>query len=221
MIKVAISDAHPVTRHGARRALEAAGEFEVVGEAVDGTTTLALVRATDACLLTLGLVMPGIHGVELIKLIKNENPALRILVLTRYSEESYAIRVFRAGASGFVGKSSPSSDVIAAARKVASGGVYVSLAMADQFAQSWNETAAALPHQRLSDREFDVFVRIASGETVTAIARTLCLSSQTISRHRAHILEKTAMSSDAALVRYAMHHGLVEDDDEDGPLTVA
>ena len=222
MIKVAISDAHPVTRNGVRSALEGASEFEVVGEAVDGATTLALVRATDACVLTLGLVMPGIHGVELIKSIKNENSALRILVLTMHLEETHAVRVFKAGASGFVSKNSPRADFVAAAKKVASGGVYVSLTMADQLPQSFNEAAAsALPHQRLSGREFDIFVRIASGESVTAIARTLCLSTQTVSRHRAHILEKTKMSTDAALVRYAVRHALLEDDDKNGTPTFA
>jgi DNA-binding NarL/FixJ family response regulator len=212
MIKVAISDAHAVTRYGVRNALESAGEFEVVGEAADGESTLALARSTEADVLTLGLVMPGIHGIQLIELIKTDSPSLRILILTMCSEAVYATQAFKAGASGFVTKHSPAADLVSAARKIASGGVYVSVAMADQFAQSFEESANALPHQRLSDRERDVFLRIASGEPLTAIARRLCLSTKTVSTHRTHILEKTGLQNDAGLVRYAFRHELLEDD---------
>lgn len=163
-------------------------------------------------MLTLGLAMPGIHGIQLIELIKKDSPSLRILILTMRSEAAYATQAFKAGASGFVTKDSPTADLISAARKVASGGVYVSLAMADRFAQSFDKSADALPHQHLSDREFDIFLRIASGELVTAIARALRLSAKTISTPRTHILEKTRLQNDAELVRYAFRHDLVEDD---------
>lgn len=212
MIKVAISEAHAVMRAGVRNALESAGGFEVVGEAFDGESTLSLARSTEAGLLTLGLAMPGIHGIQLIELIKKECPSLRILILTMRSEAVYATQAFKAGASGFVTKHSPTADFIAAARKVASGEIYVSLAVADQFAQSFDKSTNALPHQRLSDRELDIFLRIASGESLTAIARILCLSTKTISTHRTHILEKTGLQNDAALVHYAFNHELVEDD---------
>lgn len=212
MIKVAIADAHAVTRHGVRNALENAGEFEVVGEAVDGESILALARSTEADLLTLGLVMPGIHGIQLIELIRKDSPSLRILILTMHSEAVCATRAFRAGASGFVTKHSPVTDLVSAARKIAAGGVYVSIAMVDQYAQSFEKSANALPHLRMSDRELDVFLRIASGEPVAAIARTLCLSTKTVSTHRTHILEKTGLQNDAGLVRYAFRHELLEDD---------
>jgi DNA-binding NarL/FixJ family response regulator len=212
MIKVAISDAHAVTREGVRHALESAGGFEVVGEAFDGESTLALARSTEAGVLTLGLAMPGIHGLPLIELIKRDSASFRILVLTMRSEATCATQAFKAGASGFVSKHSPSADLVAAARKVASGEVYVSLAVADQFAQSFEKSAKTWPHQRLSDRELDIFLRIATGESVAAIATTLCLSAKTVSTHRTHILEKTGLQNDAALVRYAFNHELVEDD---------
>lgn len=211
MIKVAISDAHAVTRVGVRNALESAGGFEVVGEAVDGESTLALVGSTKAGVLTLGLAMRGIHGIQLIELIRKGNPSLRILILSMRSEAAHATQAFKAGASGFVTKQSPAGDLVSAARKIASGGVYMSVAMADQFAQSFEKSANALLHQRLSDRELDVFLRIASGEPVAAIARTLFLSAKTVSRYRTHILEKTGLQTDAALVRYAFRHELLED----------
>jgi len=212
MIKVAISDAHAVTRAGMRNVLASAGGFEVVGEAVDGKSTLALARSTEARLLTLGLVMFDIHGIELIKLFKKHTPSLRILVVTMRSEAAYASQAFKAGASGFVTKHSPVLDLVAAARTVASGGVCVSLAMADQIAQNFEKSANALPHQRLSNRELDVFLRIASGNPVAAIARTLRLSTKTISTHRRHILEKTGLENNVELVRYAFRHELLEDD---------
>lgn len=212
MTKVAICDAHGVMREGLRALLCSTGEFEVVGEAYDGASTLALARSTDAALLTLGLSMPGIHGLDLIPLIKDANPSLRILVVTMHPEKAYAVRAFKAGASGYLTKNAPGVDFIAAARKVASGGIYVSLAMSDQIARGFDGVEAVLPHQRLSPREFDIFLRIASGDSVTVIAEYLHLSTKTVSTHKAKILEKTGLANDAALVRYASHAGLLGDD---------
>ncbi|WP_144156232.1 response regulator transcription factor [Paraburkholderia sp. BCC1885] len=212
MIKVVIADAHAVTRNGVRHALESAGGFEVVGEACDGESTLTLVCSTDASMLVLGLTMPGIHGIPLIGLVRERNPSLRILVLTRHSEAAYAARAFRAGASGFVSKRSPAADLVVAAAKVASGGIYISLAVAEQLAQRFDRSANALPHQLLSDRELDVFLLVAVGEAVSAIAQTPGVSVKTVSTHKARIFEKTGLPNDAALVRYAFDHELVVDD---------
>jgi DNA-binding NarL/FixJ family response regulator len=218
MIKVAISDAHPVLREGVRTALADAGNFEVVGEAGNGASTLALADTTDAHVLTLGLVMPGIHGIELIKRIKIGNPSLRILVLTMYSEKVLAVHAYKAGASGFVTKSGPNSELIDAIRKVALGGLYVSATVAEQFASSLNEKMPTLPHQRLSDREFDVLCRLASGQPVRDIAGTLCLSTKTVSTYRTRIFEKMGIPHEAALVRYAIRHQLIEDFEPGWPL---
>ncbi|CAB3751159.1 response regulator [Paraburkholderia solisilvae] len=214
MIKVLIADDHAVVRDGLRHILQGASGFEVAGEACDGTTTIALVRATPAQVLVLDLSMPGRHGIELIRQIKDELPELRILVLTMHAEQQYAVRAFKAGASGYLTKESASAELVGAVTKIAAGGVYVSLAMAERFAQSLNEPAEALPHQRLSDREFDVFRRIAAGQTITEIAQELCVSSKTVSTYKMRILEKMQMPHEAALVRYAMRHQLFGDMDE-------
>lgn len=211
MIKVAISDAHGVVREGLRAILRCAGDFSIVGEAFDGASTLLLAGTTDAAVLTLGLLMPGVHGLDLISLIKSENPALRILVVTMRAEESFAARAFKAGASGYITKNCSAAEFLDAARKVGTGGIYVSVAMADQFAHGLADTGSALPHQRLSAREFEVFLLIAAGESVTAIAEKLGLSAKTVSTHRTKILEKSSLPNDAALVRYAVHHNLFED----------
>jgi len=216
MIKVIIADDHALMRDGLRRILESAREcqFEVVGEGCDSATTLALVRERDARVLVLDLSMPGRSGVDLIKQIKDEKPALRILVLTMHAEQQYAVRAFKAGASGYLTKECASTELVSAVTKIASGGVYISMTMAERFAQSLNEPADTLPHQRLSDREFEVFRRIASGQTITEIAQELCVSAKTVSTYKVRILEKMQMPHEAALVRYAMRHKLLDDPDE-------
>jgi DNA-binding NarL/FixJ family response regulator len=214
MIKVLIADDHVLVREGLRHCLESAGDIEIAGEADDATSTLTLVRTTPARVLVLDLSMPGRSGIDLVHQIHTEFPTLRILVLTMHAEQQYAVRAFKAGASGYVTKESASKELIAAVNKVASGGVYVSLTMAERFAQSLNEPADALPHQRLSDREYDVFRRIVSGETISEIAQSLCVSSKTVSTYKTRVLEKMNAPHEAALVRYAMRHQLFGDADE-------
>ncbi|WP_321915649.1 MULTISPECIES: response regulator transcription factor [unclassified Paraburkholderia] len=216
MIKVIIADDHALMRDGLRRILESARDtqFEVIGESCDSATTLALVRERAAQVLVLDLSMPGRSGVDLVKQIKDEKPELRILVLTMHAEQQYAVRAFKAGASGYLTKECASTELVTAVTKIASGGVYISMTLAERFAQSLNEPADTLPHQRLSDREFEVFRRIAAGQTITQIAQELCVSAKTVSTYKVRILEKMQMPHEAALVRYAMRHKLVDDPDE-------
>ncbi|WP_233837801.1 response regulator [Paraburkholderia sp. ZP32-5] len=212
MIKVLLADDHTLVRDGLRHILQKATGFDVVGEASDSVTTIALIRSTDAQVLVLDLSMPGRNGIELIRQIKDEKPALRILVLTMHDEQQYAARAFKAGASGYLTKESASAELVGAVTKIASGGVFVSLAMAERFAQNLNEPVEALPHQRLSDREFDVFRRIVAGQSITEIANELCVSVKTISTHKTRILEKMQMPHENGLVRYAIRHKLFDDE---------
>ncbi|WP_176056902.1 LuxR C-terminal-related transcriptional regulator, partial [Paraburkholderia caribensis] len=152
------------------------------------------------------------NGIDLIRQIKDENPALRILVLSMHAEHQYAARAFKAGASGYLTKESASSELLNAITKIASGGVYVGLSMAERFAQNLNEPAEAMPHQRLSEREFDVFRRIVEGQSLTEIAHELCLSVKTVSTHKTHIIEKMQAGNESALIRYAIRHKLFEDE---------
>ena len=214
MTRVLIADDHALVRDGLRHILRGASGLEVAGEASDGATTMAMIRATPADVLVLDLSMPGRNGVELLKQIKDEKPALRILVLTMHAEQQYAVRAFKAGASGYLTKESASAELVTAVSKVAAGGVYVSLAMAERLAQSLNEPADDLPHSRLSDREFEVFRRIAAGETITQIAQALSVSAKTVSTYKTRLLDKMSAPHEAALVRYAMRHQLFGDGDE-------
>lgn len=214
MTRVLLADDHALVRDGLRHILEGTSGFEVVGEAYDGPTTITLVRGTPADVLVLDLSMPGRNGIELVKQIKEELPTLRVLVLTMHAEQQYAVRAFKAGASGYLTKESASKELVAALTKISAGGVYVSLSMAERLAQSLNEPTDMLPHQRLSDREFDVFRRIAAGQTITEIANQLCVSAKTVSTYKTRILEKMQMPHEAALVRYAIQHKLFEDSED-------
>ncbi len=214
MTRVLLADDHALVRDGLRHILEGTSGFEVVGEAYDGPTTISLVRGTPADVLVLDLSMPGRNGIELVKQIKEELPTLRVLVLTMHAEQQYAVRAFKAGASGYLTKESASKELVSALTKISAGGVYVSLSMAERLAQSLNEPTDMLPHQRLSDREFDVFRRIAAGQTITEIANQLCVSAKTVSTYKTRILEKMQMPHEAALVRYAIQHKLFEDSED-------
>ena len=214
MTKVLLADDHALVRDGLRHILEGTSGFEVVGEAYDGPTTISLVRGTPADVLVLDLSMPGRNGIELVKQIKDELPTLRVLVLTMHAEQQYAVRAFKAGASGYLTKESASKELVSALTKISTGGVYVSLSMAERLAQSLNEPTDMLPHQRLSDREFDVFRRIAAGQTISEIAHQLCVSAKTVSTYKTRILEKMQMPHEAALVRYAIQHKLFEDSED-------
>jgi len=214
MIDILIADDHALIRDGLRHILQHTPGFHVAGEASDAASTIALVRSTHADILILDLSMPGRNGVDTIRLAKEIKPMLQILVLTMHGEHQYAVRAFKAGASGYLTKESASGELVSALMKIAGGGVYMSLAMAECFARNLHEPVEELPHQRLSDREFDVFRRIAAGETIGEIAAELCVSTKTVSTYKARILEKMQMPHGAALVRYAMRHNLFEDSNE-------
>ncbi|KAB0642509.1 response regulator [Burkholderia latens] len=208
MIRVILADDHAVMRDGLRHILEAAGGFEVVGEASDGAATLALAERRIADVLLLDLSMPGPTGIDLIRLIKTHAPSLRMMVLTMHAETQYAARAFKAGATGYLTKDSAATELVEAVAKVAAGGVYVSPSAAESLARTLRSPAGMLPHERLSARELDVMRRIVAGQTVTRIASDLTLSAKTVSTYKTRILEKMDLPHEAALVRYAVRHAL-------------
>lgn len=208
MTRILIADDHAIVRDGLRRILQGAPGLEVAGEAVNGDEVMERVRAGGFDLLLLDMSMPGKSGIELIKWAKSTRPELAVLVLSMHQEEQYAVRAIRAGASGYVTKESASTLLVAAIRKVAEGGLYISSGVAEQLALTLRPQTPGLPHQSLSDREYEVFDLLVSGATVSDIAARLHLSGKTVSTHKARILEKMGMDSVADLVRYAMAHKL-------------
>ena len=215
MIRVLLADDHAIVRAGLKEILASTGDISVAAEATNGHEVLERVRTADFDVAVLDMSMPGRSGIELIKQVKGEKPKLRILVLTMHSEEQYAVRALRAGASGYLTKDSAADQLVAAIRRIAGGGAYVSAETAEQLARDAVPRTDAAPHTLLSDREFQVFRMIAEGRSVGAIARQLSLSVKTVSTHKTRILEKMNLSSPAELVRYALEHKLL--DESGGP----
>ena len=210
MIRVLLADDHAIVRAGLREILESTGDIQVAAEATNGTEALNAVRAGDFDAAVLDLSMPGRSGIELIKLVKEEQPKLRVLVLTMHSEEQYAVRALRAGASGYLTKESAADELVAAARRIATGGAYVSPETAQRLVLDSSAASGELPHTRLSNREYEVFRMIVAGKSVSDIGAALNLSVKTISTHKSRILEKMGLSGQAELVRYAVEHRLLD-----------
>jgi len=214
MTRVMIADDHAVVRDGLRHILERAGKFEVVGEASDGTQVPRLVRDCAPQVLLLDLSMPGRSGLELIRMLRDEHPGLRILVLTMHAEQEYIVRAFQAGAAGYLTKESAATELVKAIDQVAAGGTYVSQAIACKLATSLQDHGDEAPHLRLSDRELEVYRRLVLGEPLTTIAAALCVSAKTVSTYKMRLMEKMRMSTEAALLRYALRNHLFSDDED-------
>jgi DNA-binding NarL/FixJ family response regulator len=211
MIRLVVADDHTIVREGLKQVLAAASDISLVGEARDGHEVMARVRDLDFDLLLLDMSMPGKSGIELIKQVRAEKPKLRILVLSMHEEPQYAVRAIKAGAAGYLTKESASAQLVAAIRKVAGGGAFISAEVAEQLAFDAMPQVDGPPHQALSDREFQVFQLIVSGRSVTEIGADLNLSVKTVSTHKAHIMQKMRMTNQTELIRYAISHGLVND----------
>jgi two-component system invasion response regulator UvrY len=215
MIQVLLADDHAIVRAGLKELLADTGDISVVGEAGTGQEALARVREGHYDVIVLDMSMPGRSGVELIKQLKQEKPKLRILILSMHSEAQYAVRALKAGASGYLTKDGAADQLVAAIRRIAGGGAYVSPEAAERLAQDFNRPADAPPHTLLSDREFQVFQAIASGRSITAIADELSLSVKTVSTHKTRIMEKMGIANQVDLVRYAIRHKLVDEPEPD------
>lgn len=209
-MKILIADDHPVVRRGLRQLIEEHEDLSVVGEAGDAEGLLALLAQQDPDVVILDLTMPGRHGLDVLKDIRHERPRLPVLILSMHPEEHFAVRVLRAGAAGYLTKSAAPEELVGAIRKVTSGGKYVSATLAEQLAQFLERDSDGQPHERLTDREYQIMELIASGKRVSEIAELLTLSVKTVSTHRARILEKMGLRNNAELTHYAIRNRLVD-----------
>lgn len=209
MTKILVADDHAILRRGLIQILSEQPDLTVVGEARDAAELFALARTQPWDLVILDVAMPGRSGLEMLKELKTEYPTRPVLMLSAHSEDQYAVRTLKAGAAGYLSKDSIPDELVKAVRKAAAGGKYVSPMLAEKLAQNlWQETAGA-PHETLSDREYQVLCRLASGKTVSAIAEEMALSVKTVSTYRARLLEKMQLQNNAELTLYALQHGLL------------
>lgn len=209
-IKIGIVDDHGIVRSGLKQFFEDESDLEVVGEAAGGRAAIDLVRTTEMDVLLLDISMPGQSGIDAMAMIRAKAPDVAIIILSGYPEEHYAVNLIRQGASAYLNKQEDPSEIVKAIRTVAQGRRYITPGVAELLAQQLNRPDAALPHEQLSEREFQVFLRLAKGETVGEIAIVLSLSVKTVSTYRTRIMEKMALSSNSDLTYYALKRQLID-----------
>jgi two-component system invasion response regulator UvrY len=210
MLRVLIADDHPLLRRGLRQMIQETPDMVVADEAADGREALSKAATGDYDVVLLDITMPFSSGMDVVSQLRIERPTLPVLMLSMHPEEQYAVRALRAGASGYLTKESAPEELVAAIRKVSTGGTYVSASLAERLAAMVQRDGEALPHETLSLREAQVMCMIASGKTVTEAAREMSLSVKTVSTYRARILLKLKMKNNAELMRYALKNRLVE-----------
>jgi two-component system invasion response regulator UvrY len=211
MYRVLLVDDHPALRKGMKSILEDAIAGIHVSEAGDGERALAVLGEPDAKpfdVVVLDLTMPGRSGIDLLAEIKHRYPTTPVLILSFHGEEQFAVRALRAGASGYLTKTTAPELLVVAVNKLARGGRYISDTLADRLAADVGQKNAGAPHERLSDREFEVMRGIASGQSVSEIAEHMKLSVKTVSTYRARLLEKLGMETNAEVTRYAIQNDL-------------
>ena len=210
MIRVLIADDHAVVREGVKRILAEAADLVIAGEASHGQEILAKVATEAWDVVLLDISMPGRNGLEVLQQLRHLRPTLPVLVFSMHPENQYAVRAFQAGAAGYLTKDSIPQELVTAIRKVLQGGRYVSAAMAEYLILEIGHDPSTPLHSGLSNREYQVFCMLASGKTVTKIARELSLSVKTVSTHRGRILAKMRLKTNAELIHYAIRHRLVD-----------
>jgi len=209
VIRVLVADDHAVLREGLRRILEEYADLKVVAEAGSGDELMAALAGSPADVLVVDISMPGPGVFALLGRLRVEHPRLRCVVLTVHSAAQYAVRVLRAGAAGFLSKEQSPDLLVSAIRKVYGGGIFVSPSLAEMLAGNVASRHAGERHEALSDREFEVLVRIASGQSIKVISADLSLSPKTVSTYHSRIRKKLDLQSDAELTRYVLEHHLI------------
>jgi len=212
MIRVLIADDHAIVRSGLKQILTDSGSITVVAEAENGIEAVQKVRALEGGVdvVVLDISMPGTSGIDALKMIRDVAPKLPVLILSMYPEEQYAVRLIKSGASGYMTKETAPQGLVDAIRKVAAGKKYISPCVAEMLAEEVGGGNSSLLHASLSDREYQILLKLASGKTVSGIADEMALSAKTISTYRSRILGKMRMKNNAELTHYVISHQLAE-----------
>lgn len=208
MIRIFIADDHSIVRHGLRQLIDAQPDMRVVGEACDGRQVLLAPGKEQWDILILDLSLPRVNGIEVLRRLRSEQPRLRVVALSMYPEDQYALRMLEEGAAAYLSKEHPSELLLSALRKVAAGGTFVSGAIAEQL-QRGERRPGTRPHESLSAREYQIFTPLLAGRTVSEVAAELDLSASTVSNHLAHVKEKLGVRNVAEIIDYGHRAGLV------------
>jgi DNA-binding NarL/FixJ family response regulator len=207
MMRVLIADDHAIVRKGLRQIAEESGKISV-DEAANGQEALDKLRQDRWDALVLDISMPGRHGLDVLQAVRDLQPQLPVLILSMHPEEQYAMRVLKAGASGYMNKDTAPGELVQAIQKIVNGGKYISATLAEKLAYEISGDSDKLPHEKLSDREYRVLVMIGAGKSVSQIAEELSLSVKTVSTYRSRLLEKMNLNNNADLIRYVIDHNL-------------
>lgn len=208
MIRILIADDHAIVRDGLRQILSGLPDLRVTADAASGYEAIKCLEAGDIDLVILDINLGDQSGLEVLKQIRQLYPVLPVLILTMHSEKQYATRMLKAGASGFLNKGSASEELVTALRKIARGGRYITQSLAEQLVLDIGQTTD-VPHERLSDREFEVFRLIAIGRKNKEIAEELFLSEKTVSTYQTRILEKMRLDNRSGIIHYAIEYSLI------------
>jgi two-component system, NarL family, invasion response regulator UvrY len=209
-MKVLIADDHSIVRAGLKQIVKSLGENYQIDEAISGDEAWEKIKEVIYDLVILDIAMPGINGLDVLKKMKEHDMKAHVLMLSVYPQEQYAIRAFNLGASGYISKGSAYEELSAAIKKISSGGKFISSSFAEMliFDGLGNETGKL--HESLSEREFQVMIRLARGKSVTEIAREINISDKTVSTYRTRILEKMGLKKNAELTIYAIRNNMIE-----------
>lgn len=210
MIRVAIVDDHAIVRAGLRQFLSEQVDLRVTGEAGNGSEAMDIVRGGDVDVILMDLSMPDKSGIEALASIKAREPDLPVLILSGFPEAHYATTLLRQGASGYLNKECEPEEIVTAIRTVHRGRKYITAVVAEMLAEGLSGDQAGLPHEQLSQRELQVFLRLAGGETIGQMADHMSLSVKTVSTYRSRVMEKLRLSSNSDLTYYALKHGLIQ-----------
>ena len=210
MLKIVIADDHPVVREGIKKMVEDSAEISVIGEASNGIEVIDIVEKRNFDVLLLDISMPGASGLDILKEIKQKKPGLKVLILSMFSDEEYALRALRAGAEGYLTKQSAPEELAAAIKKVASGKKYISCEISDSIVLKMARGEERPPYDTLSRREKEVLLKVGMGKSTKEIAFELRLSHHTINTYRARLLEKLNIKTTAQLIRYVLEKHLLD-----------
>jgi len=209
-MKILIADDHSIVREGLKQYVKTLDEVKLIDEAVNGDEAWAKIKADNYDLVILDVAMPGMSGLDVLEKIKSRNLNTRVLILSVYPQEQFAVRAIKMGAMGYISKDTAYEELILAIKKITAGERYISSAFAEKLALDGFDSASLKRHEKLSEREFQVMIMLAKGKSVTEIAEEIFISDNTVSTHRAHILKKMGMKKNAELTMYAIKNNLIE-----------